>query len=112
MSSPGVLTPAFPPPLPDNQKSLRFYEIGTCTANFVDNQFAFERVDPKDPAEPEQGWASSIRIHSIGASIEWSLDGVNVHGFLPADDSVLLWSLYEGGIAVRGVGADFRIEAW
>jgi len=55
MSSPGVLTPAFPAPLPSNYKSLRFYATGTATGVYSGNQFAFERIDPQDPAEPEQG---------------------------------------------------------
>jgi hypothetical protein len=115
MPSPGVLPPAYPPPFPSNVKSLRFYETGTCTANFGDNKWAFERVDPKDPAEPEQGWASSIRIRAITGAIEWSFDGVTVHGRVPADEEETMWSLYEGGIAIRNATATvatFHVEAW
>lgn len=105
MPSPGVLPPAYPAPFPTNVKSLRFYETGENTADFADRSFAFERPDPKDPVEPEQGWASSLRIRTIDTAIEWSFDGVTVHGEVPADDSKLLWDLHEGGIAIRGTGA-------
>lgn len=105
MLSPGVLPPVYPPPFPTNVKSLRFYETGENTADFSDRSFVFVRPDPKDPAEPEQGWASSVRIRAIDTAIEWSFDGTTVHGEVPANDSELLWSLYEGGIAIRGTGA-------
>jgi hypothetical protein len=105
MPSLGVLPPAFPSSFPSNRKSLRFYETGENTADFSDRSFSFERPDPKDPAEPEQAWASHVRIRSIDTAIEWSFDGVTVHGEVPANDSELFWGMYEGGIAVRGTGA-------
>ena len=107
MPSLGVLPPAFPPPFPQNVKSLRFYETGENTADFADRSFVFERPDPKDPGEPEQGWASQVMIRAIDTDIEWSFDGVTVHGLVPAGGSVPLrkWGLLEGGIAVRGTGA-------
>jgi hypothetical protein len=105
MASPGVLTPAFPPPFPDGVKSLRIFETDEATADFGDRQFAFERVDPKDPAEPEQGWARTIRVTAIDEETEYSFDGTTVHGRVPAAESREIRNTYEGGIAVRGSGA-------
>ncbi len=105
MSSPGVLSPVYPPPFPSDVKSLRCYETGEGTARFVDREFAFENPDPNDPAEPEQGWASSMRIRTIDEAFEWSFDGVTVHGVVPADDTETMLEMYEGGIAVRSTGA-------
>ena len=121
MPSPGVLPPTFPAPLPDNIKSLRFYETGVATANFGDREFPFESANPKDPAEPEQGWVHSIRIRAIdlipasGAELEVSFDGATVHGIVPANDARVFEFRHEGGIAVRNAGvavATFHIEAW
>jgi hypothetical protein len=108
----GVLAPAFPAQLPSGVKSIRFYATGVATANFVDSQFAFQRVDPADPAVPEQAWSSKIKVIAIGANVQISFDGTNVHGFVLAGTSGEYDHRHEGGIAVRGVGATFHIEAW
>lgn len=106
-----VLAPTFPAPFPSNYKSLRFYATGTATANFVDNEYAFERVDPVDPAIPEQAWSGTIRIRAIGGNQEISFDGTNVHGFVLDGTVNEYYHRSEGGIAVRGAGT-FHIEAW
>lgn len=111
MPSPGVLPPAFPPPFPTNVKSLRFYATGTATGDFSVNQFSFERPDPKDPAEPEQGWSTNMRIIATGGDIQISFDGTNVHGFIPDGTAQDYWDRHEGGIAIRGAGV-FHVEAW
>jgi len=111
MPGPGVLVPAFPPPLPSNNKSLRFYATGTATADYTDNKFSFERVDPNDPNEPEQAWSGSLRIIATTGAIIFSFDGTNDHGFVPAGESQTYWDRYEGGIAVKGAGV-FHVEAW
>jgi hypothetical protein len=121
MPSSGVLAPAYPPPFPSDVKSLRFYETGNATADFGDNEFAFERPDPKDPAEPEQAWANSIRIRAVdvipasNAELEVSFDGTNVHAIIPANDAKVFEWRHVGGIAVRNAAAavaTFHIEAW
>jgi len=104
-----MATPAFPAPYPSNRRSLRFYATGSGTANFVDNQFAFE-VSGKSPSE--QGWSGSIRVRALGAAVEISFDGTNVHGYIPSGEEGTYWDRYEGGIAVRGAGATFHVEAW
>jgi hypothetical protein len=100
MPSPGVLPPAYPPPFPSNITSLRFYGTGTATGAYSANEFAFESANPKDPAEPEQAWSNNF-----------SFDGVNDHGFVPAGEAQVYWDRYEGGIAIKGSGT-FYVEAW
>jgi len=58
-------------------------------------------------------WAHTIRIvNDGGASLTYSFDGVNTHGFIPATTvEVVLRYRYEGGICVSGTAA-FTIEAW
>lgn len=111
MPSPGVLPPAFPSELPTNVKSLRFYATGIATAFYSDNEFAFERVDPKDPAEPEQSWSNSIRVRATTVDLNISFDGITDHGFIPVGAEQTYWDRYEGGISVKG-GGTFHIEAW
>lgn len=108
----GVLAPAFPAPLPSGVKSIRFYRTGTATANFTDNKWAFERVDPADPAIPEQGWSGTIRIRAIGGDLQISFDGTTVHGFILSGTVSEYYHRHEGGIAVRGAGVTFHVEAW
>lgn len=58
-------------------------------------------------------WAGNIRIYNDGgATLEYSFDGVNVHGRILATEAPAYRNRYEAGIAVRGAGAAFRIEAW
>ena len=105
MPSPGVLPPEYPPPFPSNYKSLRFYATGTPTANFVDNQFSFERPDPKDPSEPEQGFSQSIRIVATSGNIEYSFDGTNVHGFVPGIATKVGFPFVEQGRSTLRLGS-------
>jgi hypothetical protein len=107
-----VLAPSFPATFPSNIKSIRFYQTGAATANFVDNQWPFERVDPPNPLVPEQGWSYHIKIRAVGGNLEFSFDGVNVHGFVLAGTESYYQKRHEGGIAVRGAGATFHVEAW
>lgn len=107
----GVLTPAFPAPFASNLKSLRFYQTGALTANFVDRKWAFERPDPATPSVAEQGWSYSIRITVTGGDLEFSFDGTNVHGKVLSGQSCVYEKRHEGGIAVRGTGT-FYVEAW
>jgi len=106
-----VLAPTYPPPLPSNTKSIRFYATGTATGVFSGNEFAFERIDPADPAVPEQGWSYTIQITATTANIEFSFDGTNVHGIVLAGKTNQYQKRHEGGIAVRGSGT-FYVEAW
>lgn len=64
----------------------------------------------------KQGWSKGIRITSTTSSsgyVEFSFDGVNVHGRVDytIQPSVDFLDRYEGGISVRGTG-NFRVEAW
>jgi len=69
---------------------------------------------PAAQATPVTTQAShSIRVSNEGASeLEFSFDGVTVHGALLAGEKVVYLDRYETGIAVRGDGMAFRIEAW
>ena len=73
---------------------------------------------PQNPAGtvPSGGWlyATSIRIiNDDGAvTLEYSFDGVTVHGTVLPGEEKLYRSRGEAGIAFRGNGADFRCEAW
>jgi hypothetical protein len=111
MPSEGVLPPAFPAPFPTNIKSLRFYATGTATAAYAGNSFAFERPDPKDPAEPEQGWCTQVQVRAIGGDMTISFDGISDHGFILDGTQTVYFDRYEGGISIKGVGT-FHIEAW
>ena len=108
----GVLVPTFPAPNPSNIKSLRFYRTGAATANFADNKWPFERVDPANPAVPEQGWSYSIQIRAIGGDLQFSFDGTTVHGFVLAGTQATYEKRHEGGISVRGAGVTYHVEAW
>ncbi len=108
----GVLVPAFPAPFPNGVKPIRFYQTGSATANFADNKWPFLRVDPANPAAPEQGWAGDIAVRAVGANVEISFDGVNVHGLVLSGTQTIYQHRFEGGISVRGVGATFYVEAW
>jgi hypothetical protein len=63
---------------------------------------------------PPMIWASAVRLcnDSLVTPLEYSFDGVNVHGVVPVNKQEVLRVRYEAGIAVRGNGAPFRIEAW
>lgn len=107
-----VETPTFPASLPSAIKSIRFYQTGAATANFADSQFAFEKANPADPAVPEQGWSYSICVRAVGANLQISFDGTNIHGFVLSGTEKIYEKRHEGGISVRGVGATFHVEAW
>jgi len=66
------------------------------------------------PAAPPAAAVHSqaIAITNAGAALlEFSFDGVNVHGAVPAGARHVFGDRHEAGIAVRGVAA-FVIEAW
>lgn len=98
----------FPLPAPNGIYSLRFYETGTATANYEDNQWAFELPD----GSGAQAWCHGIRIVAgAGSSLTFTFDGVNDHGQLSSGEDVMYLDRYEAGIAVKGSGT-FQIEAW
>jgi len=72
------------------------------------------RIRLENEAPPkEMIWADYIRIiNTGGGDIEISFDGINVHGFVGASTSVLYNHRREAGIALRGAGASFIVEAW
>lgn len=61
-------------------------------------------------------WAQTIRIINDtpgGVPIEFSFDGVNVHGAVTNEEGPVIYrARFEAGISVRGNGLDFRVEAW
>lgn len=98
----------FPLPLPSGIYSLRFYETGTATADFTDNQWAFTHPD----GSGNQAWSHGIRIvAAAGAALAITFDGVNTHATVASGETVEYLDRCEAGIAVSGSG-DFQIEAW
>lgn len=79
-------------------------DAGTGTATPVPNTGA---EGPK-----AQIWAANIRIVATTADLEISFDGVTVQGLVKSGAEVIYRQRYESGIAVRGVGSVFQIEAW
>lgn len=67
-----------------------------------------------EPSVKAYIWSHSIRISNTGGNdIEFSFDGVNVHGVVPAGTVREYLSRREAGIAVRAAApTTFRIEAW
>lgn len=57
-------------------------------------------------------WSSHIAISATGGAVEFSFDGVNVHGSVPSGERYEFSDRYEAGISVRGAGSDYTIEAW
>ena len=131
---------AWPPRVASGLHSIRFYATGTATANFSDNGLLFidgAGANPFTPLPPVTGgstvvpappfgtgvatggtpapmiWAQTLRLcNDSGANaLEYSFDGVNVHGKLLANEQVVYRNRFEAGIAVRGNGT-FRVEAW
>lgn len=72
------------------------------------------QTDPVKQALPKAAvWSSNIRISNDGvADLEFSFDGTNVHGRVKMNETVVYRDRIESGIAVRGAGAVYRIEAW
>jgi hypothetical protein len=99
---------AFPTPFADNVYSLRVYETAAATANFVDNEIEFFHPEKTE----DVAWSQAIRVVATTADIEISFDGTNVHGKIVAGTEVIYWDRHESGIAIRGVGATFLLEAW
>jgi len=58
-------------------------------------------------------WAQTFRIcNDGGGTLEYSYDGTNVHGKLLATQQIIARCRSEAGIALRGLGAVYRVEAW
>lgn len=63
-------------------------------------------------------WSSTIRVCNDaavgGEALEFSFDGVNVHGRILATEEFVFRNMHEAGISVRGVTGTpaFRIFAW
>ena len=121
----------WPPRRPSGTKSLRFYVTDTATANphvplpnvvagssaavDVSNEAGTGLASPSSTgaAGPlAQIWSGNIRISVATADLEFSFDGVTVQGKVLAGESVIYRQRFESGIAVRGAGAVYRIEAW
>lgn len=58
-------------------------------------------------------YCTGIGILNLGGSpIEFSFDGTNVHGVVPGNSYRQYTDRREAGIALRGAGMAFRLEAW
>lgn len=60
-------------------------------------------------------WSFQIQIRLVsGARLEFSFDGTNIAGVLLSSDASMpiIYQRSEAGIAVRGAGCVFSIEAW
>lgn len=103
----------WPPPRADNVNSIRANLSGNATDDFADNAFLFE-----DPVSSLPRCSMGIYIANDGGdAIEFSFDGVTVHGkILPGKERTYI-RRHESGISFRRVvGAlttpGFRCEAW
>jgi hypothetical protein len=68
-----------------------------------------------DPDSPKPMiWSTILRVTNTGGNpLEFSFDGTNVHGEVPAGEYRDYSSRVEAGIAIRSaLGATFVIEAW
>ena len=63
-------------------------------------------------AEAPMIFSEVILVTATAAAVEISFDGINVHGSVPSGETRQYSGRREAGIAVRGVGATFAIEAW
>ena len=130
----------FPPRSSSNRRSIRFFVADTATANFNDKAYLFKDdvgantyttlpiiragdtttvVHVGSPSSPESTnpdllvFSHSIRIFNDGGSdLEFSFDGSVVHGIVKSGKEALYEFRHEAGIAVRGAGVAYRIEAW
>lgn len=60
-----------------------------------------------------QIWAGTIRVYNDGsAPLEFSFDGTDIHGRLLGGEVFSYRNRFEAGIALRGNGVAFRVEAW
>ena len=80
-------------------------------------------VPPGDPLGQQKAliWANTIRIcNDGGGDLEFSFavtgdagaPALPVQGVVKAGEQVVYRSRYEAGIALRGAGVSFRVEAW
>jgi len=70
-------------------------------------------ITTQPPVVPPMLWAGNIRVLNDGGSpLEFSFDGVNVHGKVLPSEALVYRNRYEAGIALRGAGIAFRVEAW
>lgn len=99
---------AFPGPAPDNIYSIRLAVASTGTALFSDNEFEFFHPVRTD----EQVWSQAIKIKAISGAIEFSFDGVEIHGRVAGGETVIFWERHESAIAIRGATSTFELEVW
>jgi hypothetical protein len=95
---------------------------GDCktVVNFPATPFGTGVGSPESGQPEAMIWANTIRVcndESVGgAELEFSFDGVNVHGRIAAGSSVIYRHRAEAGIAVRAAAPDlavaFHVEAW
>jgi hypothetical protein len=57
-------------------------------------------------------FSQTILLTATTAPLDFSFDGTNIHGTVPAGETRVYSGRYEAGICVRGPGSVFTIEAW
>lgn len=95
--------------------SIRFFKAGAGTANFEDNAYLFVAQAGANPypTAPASLYSSAILIRNEGGGdLEFSFDGVNIAGRVPAGAERIYRERHESGIALRGAGINFEVEAW
>ena len=97
----------WPPQIPSGIYSLRFAVSSTATGNFSDNAFLFTHPD----GSGNVAFSYGIRIVATTGNIEFSFDGANTHGTVPAGSDHFYFDRHEGGISIKGSGV-FKVEAW
>ena len=125
----------WPPVQSPTRRSLRFFVADTATDDWVDFAYIFadqagatnatatpvvvpgshDTVNFPEAPMGSQAWSGNIRICNDSLTdidLEYTFDGDNVQGVLKKGEQVILRNRWEAGIAVRGDGADFRIESW
>jgi hypothetical protein len=66
----------------------------------------------QEAATKPNAWCFQLLVRNDGpAALEISFDGVKIDGYIPSG-AERVYERHEAGIAVRGAGAVFRIEAW
>lgn len=122
---------SWPPRFASGRRSIRFFAQGTTSGLYSDNAFMFQEQDGANPYTalpvvvrgdgqavvqvdspmgggvnygdpPAQIWAQNMTITNDGVNdLEFSFDGVHLHGVVKAGETRRYRNRYESGIAFR-----------
>lgn len=116
-SGANVYTP-LPPVSPSQQTTI----TGTAeltNASTVVPSIAGTGQDPVDRSPQDaslppvaQIQSMGIRVTAVSANVTISFDGTNDHGLVLSGTTAVYYRRHEAGIAVKGSGSTFYIEAW